>query len=156
MTRTHKQLGLRKPSNRTTKMGAVDGENLELFTFNPSDPACRVHGLAIARHHIGISKSGQTSLSLRKFVNPTERHPRQVISCASARNGGKKKSYDRYGESGRNKSIEENSQLHQQSASGNLIFGWHLQTPGAGCNSKRSMAAPGSEPVARRARQLRR
>src|ERR1700758_4671291 len=113
MTRAHEQTGLRKPADWAAQMRTVNGENLELVTFNPSDPACRVHGLAIGRHHMGISKSGQTSLSLRKFVNPTKRHPRQVISCASLRNGGKKKSYDRHSKSRRNESIKENSQLHE-------------------------------------------
>src|SRR5258708_6169715 len=122
MAGAHEETGLGKPADWAAQMRTVNGKNLNLFALDAADPTGGIHGLAVGRRHIGISKSGQTSLSLRKFVDPTERHPRQVSACASPRNRGQKKPYDRYGKSRRNESIEKNSQLHEQSAPGNFIF----------------------------------
>src|SRR5216683_4858363 len=114
MTRAHEQTGLRKPSDWAAQMRTVNGKNLELIALNPPHPAGRVHRLAIGRHHVRIPEGGQPRLAFWKFADMTERDPRQVSTGASPRNRRQKKPYDRQGKSRRNKSIEENSQLHEQ------------------------------------------
>jgi hypothetical protein len=56
-------------------MRTVNGEDLELFALNAADPTRGIDSLAVGGHRIGISKSGQTSLSRWKFVDRTERDP---------------------------------------------------------------------------------
>src|SRR5580704_6819048 len=137
-------------------MRTVNGEDLELFALDAADPTRGIDSLSVGGHHIWISKSGQASLSHLKFVDLTQRYPRQVITSASPRNRRQKKLDDGHGKSRRNKSIEKNSQLHEQSPPGNIIFVWHLPTPGAGCHSKQSRVDPGSESGVMRATQARR
>src|SRR5215469_2631613 len=101
---------------------AVHGKNLELLAFDTADPAGGVHGLAVGRHHVGISKRGQARLTLWELADATKRHPGQVGPRESSRDRRREKAYDRYGKSGRDQSVEENPQLHEQSAPGDFIF----------------------------------
>src|SRR5262249_58353503 len=76
MTRAHEQTGLREPAHRTAQMRTVDCKNLELISFNPPHPACRVHRLAIGRHYVGIPERSQAALACRKIVKTPEGAPR--------------------------------------------------------------------------------
>src|ERR1700752_5464573 len=155
MTRAHKQPGLRKPSDGATEMRAVDGKDLELITRDPAHPACRVHGLPVGRHRVGIAKFSEPRLAFGKFVDATKRHPRKVTVAAAARNRRDEEPHDRHRQSSCPQTVEENSHLHEKSTAGKSIFIRHRETPNAGCNSKLSTVARGTEPAAKRATQLR-
>jgi hypothetical protein len=103
-------------------MGAVDGEDLELLTCNTPHPAGSVHGLTIGGHYVRIAKSSQPRLALRKLVNATERDPREIAVRAPARNRGKQKANYRYGHHHRRESVEQDSELHEEAASGKRIL----------------------------------
>jgi hypothetical protein len=68
MTWTQKQPGLRKPANRTAKVRAVDGENLESITLDVSDPARGVRGFAIGWIYMRIPESCESRLSFWKLA----------------------------------------------------------------------------------------
>jgi hypothetical protein len=113
MTGTHKQLGLLKPSNGTTEMGAVDSENLELISCNAPHPACCVDRLAVGRSYIRIPERSQPRLAFGKFAHGPEWYPGKVAVRPSAGNGRQQKSYDGYGKRGGHQAVEKNSQLHE-------------------------------------------
>src|SRR5260370_135590 len=106
VARAHEQAGLRKPTHGAAQVRAIDGKNLELLSFDAPHPARCVHGLAVGRRHVGISKRGEARLTLWELADVAERHPGKVGTCAPLRNRGKKKSNDRYRKSRRAKSIE--------------------------------------------------
>src|SRR5262249_13552122 len=135
------------------QMGTIHGKNLELFAFDPANPASSVDGLAIGWCHVWISKSGQARLAFGKLIDPTERHPREVSTGAPASHRGKKKSHDRHGQRGGHKPVKKNAQLHEQTAAGNCVFVWHRQTPIAGSDSQQNTVAPDSSRGAKPARQ---
>src|ERR1700690_1255084 len=99
-------------------MSAVDGEDLELLACNMPHPAGSVHGLTIGGHYVRIAKISQPRLALRKLVNATERDPREIAVRAAARNRGKQKANYRYGDHHCRKSVEQDSELCEEAASG--------------------------------------
>ena len=76
VARAHEQTGLRKPADRAAEVRAVDGKNLELLAFDAAHPARCVHGLAVGRHHVGISKCGQARLAFGEFADADREAPR--------------------------------------------------------------------------------
>src|SRR6266404_7620753 len=102
-------------------MSAVDGKDLELLTCNAPHPAGSVYGLTIGGHYVRIAKSSQPRLALGKLVNATERDPREIAVRAPARNRGKQKANYRHSHHHRRKSVEQDSKLHEEAASGKRI-----------------------------------
>src|SRR5262249_47599164 len=98
MTRAHEEPGLRKPTNATAKVRAVDGEDLESLAFDAPHPACRVHGLPVSRHNERIPERSQSGFAFRELTDWPERYPVEVAVRASARDRGQQKSADRHGE----------------------------------------------------------
>src|SRR6266446_1691408 len=103
-------------------MSAVDGKDLELFAGDAPHPAGSVHGLTIGGHYVRIAKSSQPRLALRKLVNATERYPREIAVRAPARNRGKQKANYRRRQHHRRESVEQDSELHEEAASGKRIL----------------------------------
>ena len=48
----------------------------------------------------------------------TERHPREIAIRAPARDRGKQKAHNRYGQHHRRESVEQDSELHEEAAPG--------------------------------------
>src|SRR5260370_26526925 len=44
-----------------------------------------VHGLAVGRRHVGIAERGQPRLAFGEIIYRSQRHPREVRVCSSAR-----------------------------------------------------------------------
>src|SRR5579871_6566451 len=122
MAGAHEEPGLWKPANRTAQMGAVDGEDLELVACNSPYPTSCIRRLAVGRPHVGVPECGQPCLALREFANEAERHPGKVALCAPACDRRQKVFSNWHGEGRGDTSIEKNSQLHEESASGERRF----------------------------------
>src|SRR6266478_5275589 len=104
-------------------MSAVDGKDLELLACNTPHPAGSVHGLTVGRHYVRIPKSSQPRLALRKLVNAAERDPREVAVRAPTRNRGKQKTNYWHRQHHCRESVEHDSELHEEAASGKRILG---------------------------------
>src|SRR4029077_606874 len=149
VTWAHKQAGLRKPSNRTTEVRAVDRENLELISGDASHPAGCVYRLAVGRHRVRIPKGGQSRFAFRKFVDAAKSYPRKIGVRTAACNGRKQEAHDRHRKRCGNQAVEEDSHLHEKSAARKQVFIRHHLAPSAERYSKRSMAAQGLRPSSR-------
>src|ERR1700730_13093131 len=75
MARTHKELGLFKPSDRASQMGAVRREHGELIALNPFHPAGQSCGLPVRLPAVGIFVDRQAHCSLREVCNRSKREP---------------------------------------------------------------------------------
>src|SRR5215471_6362653 len=104
-------------------MRTVNCKHLELFSCDATHPAGRVRRLAIGGHDIWILKRSQPCFAFRKFTDLPKWHPREVTVGTTTSNRGEKKSHNRYGHGARSKSIEYNSQLHEEPAPRNRGIG---------------------------------
>jgi hypothetical protein len=98
-------------------MGAVDGKDLKLIARDAAHPARCVYSLSIGWHDQGIAKSGHPRLSLGKVDDVSQAHPRKIAIPATTRDGGQKKTRNRKSQYECSESVEEDSELHEESAS---------------------------------------
>jgi hypothetical protein len=118
MTRAHKKTGLREPADRTAQVRAVDGEHLELIAFDVPDPARSIHGLAVSRHNKRISEFSQPGFAFRELTDWAQRDPVEITVRTPACNRGKQESSDWPGKDTGGACVEDDPQLHEQSAPG--------------------------------------
>src|ERR1700722_16936910 len=139
MARTHEQTRLRKPTDRTAEVRAVDGEDLELLPCNVPHPAGSVGGCSVGGRHVWIAKRGQPRFALWKIADLPELNPRKISIVAAPRDRREEESNDRHGYDGRRHSVKQNSQLHEKPAPGHRRltrrcedrFSGHGVAPGA-------------------------
>src|SRR5271155_3045166 len=99
-------------------MCAVNCKYLELITRYAPHPACGVYGLSVCRHHEWIAKSSHPRLAFRKVGDVAQAHPRQIPLPLTTIYRGKKKAHNGHGQHHRCESVEQDSELHEESASG--------------------------------------
>src|SRR5260370_21646821 len=68
MAWAHEQPRLRKPTNGTSEVRAINRKHLEGFPIDISNPACEVCSRSVGRGDDGSSISGEPSLSRRKSI----------------------------------------------------------------------------------------
>src|ERR1700728_4445672 len=132
-------------------MCTVDGKHLKLIARDAAHPACCVYRLSIGWHDQGIAKSRHPRLALRKVADVSQAHPRKIAISAATSDGGNKKTRNRQSQYDRSESVEQDSKLHQESASRKAGFSggdryrvsWHLISPRV-ARWKRNTAAPDS------------
>src|SRR6202050_3829619 len=117
MTRTHKQTRLLKPANWAAEMCTIDRKHLKLIARDAAHPARCVYGFSIGWHDQGIAESSHSRLSLRKVADVSQAYPRKIAIPATTSDGGKKKTRNRHGQHDRSEAVEQDSQLHEESAS---------------------------------------
>src|SRR6202789_1568640 len=100
-------------------MGTVNRKHLKLIARDAAHPARCVYSLSIGWHDQGIAKSSHPRLSIRKVADVSQAHPRKIAIPPTARDGGKKKTRNRQSQYDRSQSVEQDSQLHKESASRN-------------------------------------
>ena len=118
MARAHEQAGLRKPAHGAAQVRAIDGKNLELLSFDAPHPARCFHSFAVGWHHVGIAERGQPRLAFGKIFYWSQWDPGEIRVCSAARNRGQKKAHDGHGKGGRDQSVQQNSHLHKEAATG--------------------------------------
>src|SRR5262249_53073437 len=161
---THKQAGLWEPTNRAAEVSTVDREYLQFVASDAPYPTGGVGGLAICGRHIWISKSGEACLAFGEIAHFPERHPREISIRATTCQRGEEESHHWYCDYSGRQSVEQNSQLHEESAARNRFvargdkdrLSGHRVTPAVARNSTRNTAALASVLAARRATRLRR
>src|ERR1700752_5020077 len=80
MTRTHEQVRLPKPADRTTEMRAVDREDLKLVSLFASYPTGNIGCLTVPRTCVRVRVFREARLVLRKIGNWPNRNPRLIRS----------------------------------------------------------------------------
>src|ERR1700679_915120 len=98
-------------------MGTVNRKHLKLIARDAAHPARRVYSLSIGWHDQRIAKCSHPRLSLRKVADVSQAHPRKIAIRPTMRDGGKKKTPNWQSQHDRSESVEQNSQLHEESAS---------------------------------------
>src|ERR1700722_2975439 len=98
-------------------MRTVDGKHLKLIAGDAAYPARCVYSLSIGRHDQGIAKSRHPGFSLRKVADVSQAHPREIAILTTPSDRGKKKTRNRESQNDRSDSVEQDSQLHEESAS---------------------------------------
>src|ERR1700684_2214252 len=106
-------------------MGTVNCEHLKLIARDAAHPASCVDSLSIGWHDQGIAERSQPRLSLGKVADVSEAHPRKIAISSTSSDGGNKKTGNRQSQYERSESVEQDSQLHQESASRKArVSGW--------------------------------
>src|SRR5580693_8158497 len=98
-------------------MCTVDRKHLKLIARDSPHPARCVYSLSIGWHDQGIAKSSHSRLSLRKVTDVSQAHPRKIAIPAAPSDGGREKTHNRHSQYDGSESVEQNSQLHEESAS---------------------------------------
>src|SRR5580658_10731209 len=98
-------------------MRTVDRKHLKLIAGDAAHPARCVYSFSIGWHDQGIAKSGHPRFSLRKVVDVSQAHPRKIAILTTTGDRGKKKTRNRKSQYDRSGSVEQDSQLHEKSAS---------------------------------------
>src|ERR1700730_6824074 len=75
VARTHEQPRLLKPTNRATKVRAVDRKNLEVICVDSADPARHLGRVSVPGLADRVPIHGQSRLALGKAIQRTERNP---------------------------------------------------------------------------------
>jgi hypothetical protein len=122
VTGTHKKAGLREPADGAAKVGTVDRKHLKLIARDPAYPARCIYSLSVGWHNQGAAKRSHPRLSLRKVADVSQAHPRKIAIPSTASDGGKKKARNRQGYYDRSESVEQDSQLHEESTSRKASF----------------------------------
>src|SRR5580692_144716 len=104
-------------------MSTVDCKHLKLITRDAAYPARCVYSFSIGWHDQGVTKRSHLRLSLRKVADVSEGHPRKIAIPAATSDGRKKKTRKRQSQHDRSESVEQDSQLHEESAPGKAGFG---------------------------------
>lgn len=73
VTWTHKEIRLREPANWASKVGAIDGKDLEILTIHISDPTGNIRRLPIPGIHHRISIRSQPGLTCGKLFQSAQR-----------------------------------------------------------------------------------
>src|SRR5580692_3312770 len=97
-------------------MCTVNCKHLKLIARDATHPARCVYRLSVGWHDQGIAKSGHSRLSLGKVADVSEAHPRKIAISATTGDGGKEKTRNRQSQHDRSESVEQDSQLHEESA----------------------------------------
>jgi hypothetical protein len=97
-------------------MCTVDRKHLKLIARNAAHPARCVYSLSVGWHDQGIAKRSHPRLSLRKVADVSQAHPRKIAIPATTSDGGKKKTRNRQSQYDGSESVEQDSQLHKESA----------------------------------------
>jgi hypothetical protein len=108
---------LLEPADWAAEVGTIDRKHLKLIACDAAHPARRVYSLSIGWHDQGIAKSCHPRLSLRKVADLSYAHPRKIAIPATTSDGGKKKTRNRQSQYDRSESVEQDPQLHEESAS---------------------------------------
>src|SRR5580658_5981985 len=103
-------------------MCAIDRKHLKLIAREAAHPACGVYSLSIGWHDQGIAKRRHPRLSLRNVTDVSQAHPRKIAISAATSDGGNKKTRHRQSQYDRSESVEQDSELHQESASRKASF----------------------------------
>jgi hypothetical protein len=94
-------------------MGAIDSEDLEVFSIQIPDPTRKIPGLAIPGIDVGISIGGEPGLTLGKLLQLAEREPRFVARLPLAGYGREQVTDNRHGEYRTDDSIEQEAGLRE-------------------------------------------
>src|SRR3954454_18343340 len=81
MARTHKEVRLLKPADRTTEMRAVDGEDLKLISLHAPYPTWDIGCLSVPGPSVRVLVFRQARLVLRETGNWPKRNPRLERTC---------------------------------------------------------------------------
>src|ERR1700689_4848948 len=104
-------------------MCTVDRKHLKLIAGDAAHPARGVYSLSIGRHDQGIAKSSHPRFSLRKVADVSQAYPRKIAILTTTSDRGKKKTRNRQSQYDRSGSVEQDSQLHEKSASRKASIG---------------------------------
>ena len=115
VARTHEQVGLREPAHRTSEVRAIDRKDLEILAVQVSHPAGNIRGLAIPGIGTGIPIGGEPGLACGKLFQSAEREPRLITRLPPASHRRQKITHDRHGQNRTDDSVEEQSNLREQS-----------------------------------------
>src|SRR5215469_14599253 len=122
MTWTHEKLRLRKPAHRASQMSAVDGKDLKLISFDAAHPASDLGGFTVPGASKGILVRCQSRLARRVGIDLAQLNPRVVPIFAPDRS--KKKTDYRNRNGKRDHSVQQDANLHQQTATGHSFPFW--------------------------------
>src|SRR5580700_2166127 len=129
VTGAHEQAGLRKPSNRTSQMRAINRKYLELLPVHVSYPARDICRVSIPGIDYGIPVNGKPGLARRKLSQLAERKPRIVMAFSRASHRRHKEAHDRHGENCSYNAVEQEPHLHQEIAPFETFWQRHRISP---------------------------
>src|SRR5882672_11502878 len=129
MTGAHEQAGLRKPSNRTSEVRAIDSEDLKILPIQVSNPAGDIRGITIPGIDHGIAVCGQASLAGGKLIHLAQGKPRFITELSGMTHRGQYVTHDGHGQNHADNSIEQNSQLHEKTSPGEGVRHTHWISP---------------------------
>src|SRR5216684_994598 len=144
MARTHEEVRLGEPTNRASKVRAVDGEDLELLIVHIPNPARDVAGFAVPRIDHGILVCREPSLPSGKLLQPAKRKPRLITDLLFAHHGRKQITHDRHSQENPDDTVEKQAEFHEHRASGNAVFCTHRGSPCAGLIEEIGYGWPGN------------
>jgi hypothetical protein len=75
VTRTHKEVRLRKPMHWTSQVRTVNGEHLKILSIDIANPAGNIAGFPIPGINHGIAVGGEPGLADRKLFQRAESEP---------------------------------------------------------------------------------
>jgi hypothetical protein len=108
---------------------AVDRKNLEGLAINISNPTGDIGRFPVRRTYNRISIGGKPSLTRRKLFETAERNPGVIASFPLVDNGREKVAHEGHAENHSDDTVQENSDLHEKTASGNAGWWSHRTSP---------------------------
>jgi hypothetical protein len=116
MARAHEQTGLREPADGTSEVRTIDCEYLIIFSVHVANPAGDIGGITIPRINYRVAIGGEARFSGRKLIETAESNPGFITVLAAASDRREKVTHDRHGKDDSDKTVKENSQVHEKRA----------------------------------------